>query len=626
MSNHVNKSMSTYIHLSKYSRWKEGEGRRETWDETVGRLVEFWEGKYPDIFPSREILEAVRSYSIMPSMRSLMTAGPALDRDHAAGYNCAAIAVDNPRVFDEIFYLLMCGSGVGFSVEREFTSKLPMVSERMDPTDTVLKIRDSKIGWAKGLKELIALLYNGDVPKWDLSLVRPAGARLKTFGGRASGPDPLDKLFRYTVKLFSKATGRRLNSFECHDLCCKIAETVIVGSVRRSAMISFQNLTDDRCRRAKTGEWYLQNPERMLSNNSVMYTEKPDLISFMKEMVNLYQSKAGERGIVNQEALRKKAVSCGRDAEVHYLLNPCGEAILRSSGGLCNLTEVVVRPEDTLPELEHKVRLATILGTFQSTLTNFRYLRKIWKDNAEEERLLGVSLTGIMDHHVLSDPDTAGPWLRSMKVVAQETNRDWALALGIPKSKQLTLIKPSGTVSQLCGTASGIHPRFAPYYLRRVTQDNKDPLTQLMIDQGVPHKRGTEKTTFSFPMSPPSSSISARNMGAIEQLKLWKVYQQDWCDGNPSQTIYYTDSTFLEVQQWVYKEWDNVGGLSFFPYDDFVYDRELQPYLEITKEEYEEALRNFPPEINWGGLGKYEQDDHTTGSQELACAGGKCEL
>lgn len=626
MNNHVMQSMSTYIHLSKYSRWKEVEKRRETWAETVDRLVQFWEGKYPSLFPSGFMRDAIRSYSVMPSMRSLMTAGPALDRDHAAGYNCAAIAVDNPRVFDEIFYLLMCGSGVGFSVEREFTSKLPFVSERMDPTDTVLKIRDSKIGWAKGLKELIALLYNGDIPKWDLSLVRPAGARLRTFGGRASGPEPLDRLFRYTVKLFSGAVGRRLNSLECHDLCCKIAETVIVGSVRRSAMISFQNLTDDRCRRAKTGEWYLQNPERMLSNNSVMYTEKPDLISFMKEMVNLYQSKAGERGIVNQAALRKKAVSCGRDAEVHYLLNPCGEAILRSSGGLCNLTEVVVRPEDTLPDLEHKVRLATILGTFQSTLTTFRYLRKIWKDNAEEERLLGVSLTGIMDHPVLSNPDTAGDWLRRMKVVAQDANIEYAEKLGIPKSKQLTLVKPSGTVSQLCGTSSGIHPRFAPYYLRRVTQDNKDPLTQLMIDQGIPHRKGAEKTHFSFPMSSPSSSICARNMGAIEQLKLWKVYQQEWCDGNPSQTIYYTDSTFLEVQQWVYKEWDNVGGLSFFPYDDFVYDRETQPYLEISKEEWEEALRNFPPEINWDRLSEYEQDDHTTSSQELACAGGQCEL
>ena len=626
MNNHVTQSMSTYIHLSKYSRWKDGEGRRETWDETVDRLMQFWVSKYPKLFPASEMREAIRSYSVMPSMRSLMTAGPALDRDHAAGYNCAAIAVDNPRVFDEIFYLLMCGSGVGFSVEREFTSKLPLVSERMDPTDTVLKIRDSKIGWAKGLKELIALLYNGDVPKWDLSLVRPAGARLRTFGGRASGPEPLDRLFRYTVKLFAGATGRRLNSLECHDLCCKIAETVIVGSVRRSAMISFQNLTDDRCRRAKNGEFYLQNPERMLSNNSVMYTEKPDLISFMKEMVNLYQSKAGERGIVNQEALRKKAIGCGRDPEVHYLLNPCGEAILRSSGGLCNLTEVVVKPEDTLNDLFKKVELATILGTFQSTLTSFRYLRKIWKDNAEEERLLGVSLTGIMDHPVLSDPDAAGPWLKQMRSVAGETNVRWAKVLGIPPSKQLTLVKPSGTVSQLCGTSSGIHPRFAPFYLRRVTQDNKDPLTQLMIDQGIPYRKGTEKTTFSFPMSSPASSVFARNIGALQQLELWKVYQQNWCDGNPSQTIYYTDKDFLQVQEWVYREWDNVGGLSFFPYDDFVYDRELQPYLEITKEEYEEALKNFPLEINWGDLGRYEREDNTTSSQELACAGGKCEL
>jgi ribonucleoside-triphosphate reductase (thioredoxin) len=621
------KVLEAYIHLSKYSRWT-GE-RRETWEETVDRLIGFWS----ELHPTHDVWAAIRSAilgkMVMPSMRSLMTAGKALHRDHAAGYNCAAIAVDHPRAFDEAFYLLCCGCGVGFSVERQYIAKLPEIAEELHHTPTVLKIRDSKIGWASGLKELISLLYSGNIPTWDLSSIRPAGARLKTFGGRASGPEPLDRLYHYTVGVFLRARGRRLNSIECHDLMCKIADTVIVGSVRRSAMISFSNLTDDRMRRAKNGEWYLQNPERMLANNSVMYTEKPDLVSYMKEMTNLYQSKAGERGIVNQEALRKKAISCGRDPEASYLLNPCGEALLRSTGGLCNLSEVVVRPEDTLEMLKEKVRLAAILGTFQSTLTNFRYLRKQWQKNAEEERLLGISLTGIMDHPTLSGQCGTVPvewWLQEMRGVAVEANKEWAEKLGINPSKQLTLVKPSGTVSQLCNTSSGIHPRFAPFYLRRVTQDNKDPLTQLMVAEGIPHKAGKEKTTFSFPVKSPEGSICTRDMGAMKQLELWKIYQRVWCDGNPSQTIYYTDKDFLQVQDWVYKEWDNIGGLSFFPQDDFIYDRDLQPYLEVSEEEYEAHLSRFPSTINWSRLSEYEKEDTTSSSQEFACGGGSCEL
>lgn len=643
----VEEQLSNYIYLSKYSRWRETLGRRECWEETVDRLNDFWVKRFPDIFQREDYLEAIRAVynkDVVGSMRALMTAGKALERDEAAGYNCAFIAITHPRCFDEIFYLLMCGSGVGYSVERQYIAKLPVVAENFYETDTTLKVQDSKIGWAKALKELIALLYNGDVPRWDLSSVRPAGARLKTFGGRASGPQPLDSLLQYVVRLFRRAAGRRLNSIEVHDTLCKIADTVIVGSVRRSAMISLSNLTDMRMASAKQGEWYYKNPERSLANNSVAYTEKPDLVSFLREFNNLYQSKAGERGIINKVALKKKAESCGREYDGDYGLNPCGEAIIRDSGGFCCLSEVVIRPTDTLEDLKKKVEYATIIGTLQSTLTDFRYLRKIWKDNAEEERLLGVSLTGIMDHPVMNGTDCARGgselfdfWtykfdqlllkevLTELKQVATETNKKWAEILGINPSKQLSLVKPSGTVSQLCNTSSGIHPRFSPYYLRRVTQDRKDPLTDLLISQGVPYVLRGEKAVFSFPIKSPDGAICSRDIGSISQLELWKIYRDYWCDGNPSQTIYYTDDSFLDVQSWVWKNWDSIGGLSFFPLDDTIYDKEAQPYLEITKEEYEKHLSEFP-EINWSVLSDFEKEDTTQMQTEYACSGGKCEL
>jgi ribonucleoside-triphosphate reductase (thioredoxin) len=636
----IEKQLEAYIHLSKYSRWIDSENRREpTWSTTVGRLKSFWFKRFPeDICKDlEEVFRSVENKQVMPSMRSVMTAGKALERDEIAGFNCCFIAINNPRCFDETFYLLMNGCGVGFSVERQYINEMPKIAETMYETQTVIKVQDSKIGWAKSLKELITLLYSGDIPKWDLSAVRPAGARLRTFGGRASGPGPLDSLLRYTVRLFRQATGRRLNSIECHDLICKIASTVIVGSVRRSACISLSNLTDSRMARAKSGEFYLQNPERSLANNSVAYTEKPDLISFLEEMKNLYESKSGERGIVNKVALEKRATSCGREHSGSYGLNPCAEAILRDTGGICNLTEVVVRPSDTLETLKEKVRMATILGTIQSTLCDFRYLRKVWSDNQKEERLLGVSITGIMDHPILSGRADKDPYmdsgmmldlsycLRELKAVAIDTNREWAERLGIPYSKQLTLVKPSGTVSLLCGTSAGMHPRFAPYYFRRVTQDIKDPLTDLMIREGVPHVSRDTKVIFSFPMKSPEGSVCAKEMGAMKQLEVWKIYSDEWCEGNPSQTIYYTDGEFLDIQAWLWKHWDSIGGLSFFPLDDYVYDKETQPYLEITKEEYEEAAASFP-EINWDRLPEFEREDTTTSSGELACSGGNCEL
>jgi len=626
----VDDKMKEYIHLSKYSRWLEEKNRREAWDETVDRLEDYWIGKYPEMSVTiNEAMSGVRLMEVMPSMRSLMTAGPALDRDNVAGYNCAAIAVKDQRVFDEIFYLLMCGCGVGFSVERQYICGLPEIPSVLHDTDTIVDVHDSKIGWAKALKQLIGLLYIGEVALWDTSSVRPAGARLKTFGGRASGPEPLEELFRYVVQVFAKATGRRLNSLECHDLICKIADTVIVGSVRRSACISLSNLTDDRMARAKSGEWYLTNPQRMLSNNSVAYTEKPDLQAFTKEMRNIYSSKAGERGMVNKVALKDKAEQTGREYEGDYLLNPCGEAILRDSGGLCNLSEVIIRPDDTLEDLRGKVYAATVLGTLQATLCDFRYLRNTWRDNQEEERLLGVSLTGIMDHAVMNGSvsgDRLVEWLRDLKGVVIAANKELSLKLGIPASKHITLIKPSGTVSQLCGTSSGIHPRFSPYYLRRVTQDSKDPLTELMKSEGIPCVVKDNKTIFTFPIKSPAGSKCSRDLGAMEQLELWKVYREEWCDGNPSQTIYYTDDDFLDVQAWVYKNWDVIGGLSFFPIDDFVYDRASQPYLEVTKAEYEEVLLYFPLSVDWERLPEYEKMDSTTSHLTLACQGGQCEL
>ena len=947
--NRVDKQMQHYIHLSKYSRWLDI-GRRETWDETVDRTAIFWKKKFPfmeDVIDTS--VESMRSLESVGSMRTLMTAGHALDRDNAAGFNCAAIAINDQRVFDEIFYLLMCGCGVGFSVERQYINQLPVVPEPIFKVKHI-HVRDSKIGWAESLRDLIDALYKGESPTWDVSDVRPAGARLKTFGGRASGPEPLENLFKYVAKVFCRAHGRKLNSLECHDIICKIADAVIVGSVRRSACISLSNLTDARMARAKLGEWYLTEPQRMLANNSVAYTEKPDLAAFTEEMRNLYASKAGERGIVNKVALKQKAIETGRVHNGDYLLNPCvspdtyiltkeyghvpivdvagkivnvwngeewsavepnvtgynqkmvsvgvssgqtldctlyhkfilsdgsrveasqlkvgdkllkhhlpviaggevvsekemytrgffcgdgcstskgaqyiylygekkqllnkliyssktegtcgryqlcnynykgyskkyvpgievsvksrldylaglidsdgslnsidgalnitsvdkdfllevqrmlqtvgthchvalmrsactkempdgrggskeysckdcyriiinasnvkvlrdmglttnrvdiskaspnrnasrfvkvtsiafiedcpvvycfteeknhsgifngiitaqcGEAILRDTGGFCNLSEVIIRPEDSLETLSKKVASATVFGTLQASLSDFRYLRDIWKDNQVEERLLGVSLTGIMDHPLMNGSQGFPDLISALKVlhkVAHKTNQEIARLIHIPPSKHVTLIKPSGTVSQLCGTSSGIHPRYAKFYLRRVTQDNKDPLTDLMISQGIPHIVRGEKTIFSFPIKSPEGAICARDMGAIDQLELWKVYREYWCDGNPSQTIYYTDNDFLDMQAWVYKNWDIVGGLSFFPIDDFVYDEATQPYLEITEERYNKEYANFPEVVHWDKLSDFEKEDGTTSHQTLSCAGGQCEL
>ena len=616
-----------FIHASRYARWLPEENRRETWKETVDRYTGFFKNRFPDTFPNEDVNNAIYNLDVMPSMRCLMTAGPALERDEIAGYNCSFVAIDSPKAFDEIMYILMCGTGVGFSVERQFTNNLPSIAEEFHETDTTVRVKDSRIGWASAYRELISLLYSGRVPKWDTSGIRPAGARLKTFGGRASGPKPLEDLFNFTVHTFKKAAGRKLNSLECHDLVCKVADIVIVGGVRRSALISLSNLTDDRMRNAKNGAWWESDVQRALANNSVAYTEKPDVGIFLKEWTTLYESKSGERGIFNRVAATKKASSNGRrDVEgFEYGTNPCGEIILRSKG-LCNLSEIVIREEDTLASLKEKVRIATIIGTFQSTLTNFRYVRSDWRKNQEEERLLGVSMTGIMDHPVLSKPtDETIKWLTELREYAIQTNKEWADKLGIPHSAAITTVKPSGTVSQLVGCSSGIHPAYSSHYIRTVRMDNKDPLTLFFKSQGVPNEPDVTKpsdiTVFSFPQKGTNSGVTRNETNAVEQLKLYSVYQKYWTEHNPSITVYYKDDEFLNIGAWIYNNFSDVSGVSLLPHSDHVYKQ--APYQEITEEEYNASVASFP-NIDWGNL--KEEEDTTTGTQELACVSGVCEV
>ena len=616
-----------FIHASRYARWLPEENRRETWKETVDRYTGFFKNRFPDTFPADDVNKAIHNLDVMPSMRCLMTAGPALERDEIAGYNCSFVAIDSPKAFDEIMYILMCGTGVGFSVERQFTNNLPSIAEEFHETDTTVRVKDSRIGWASAYRELISLLYSGRIPKWDTSGIRPAGARLKTFGGRASGPKPLEDLFTFTVHTFKKAAGRKLNSLECHDLVCKVADIVIVGGVRRSALISLSNLTDDRMRNAKNGAWWESDVQRALANNSVAYTERPDVGIFLKEWTTLYESKSGERGIFNRVAATKKASSNGRrDVEgFEYGTNPCGEIILRSKG-LCNLSEIVIRESDTLADLKEKVRIATIIGTFQSTLTNFRYLRSDWRKNQEEERLLGVSMTGIMDHPVLSKPtDETIKWLTELREYAIQTNKEWADKLGIPHSAAITTVKPSGTVSQLVGCSSGIHPAYSSHYIRTVRMDNKDPLTLFFKSQGVPNEPDVTKpsdiTVFSFPQKGTNSGVTRNETNAVEQLKLYSVYQKYWTEHNPSITVYYKDDEFLNIGAWIYNNFSDVSGVSLLPHSDHVYKQ--APYQEITEEEYNASVASFP-NIDWGNL--KEEEDTTTGTQELACVSGVCEV
>ena len=619
-----------FIHKSRYARWLPEEGRRETWEETVTRYVDFFKERGQLKGKDYNLLkEAILHLDVMPSMRCMMTAGAALAKDNVAGFNCSYLHIDSPRSFDELMYVLMCGTGVGFSVERNFINKLPIVAEEFHPSDSTIVVADSKIGWASAFRELISLLYAGKIPKWDMSKIRESGARLKTFGGRASGPEPLDDLFHFCVGIFQKAAGRKLTSIECHDVCCKIADIVVVGGVRRSALISLSNLSDPRMAKAKNGNWWDTEGQRRLANNSVAYTEKPDFESFLAEMQNMYESKAGERGIFSRVAAQKIAARNGRrDPEQDFGTNPCSEIILRSNQ-FCNLSEIVVRPEDDLDTLKKKAEVAAIIGTLQATLTDFRYLRNVWKRNTEEEALLGVSMTGIMDHYLLSkgeSPDLE-KWLEQIRDVAVKTNEKWAAKLGINQSAAITCVKPSGTVSQLVDSASGIHPRFSEYYIRRVRSDKKDPLAQFMQTAGFPVEQdlmSQASLVFSFPVKSPQGCTTVKQVGAMEQLKLWKAYQNHWCEHKPSITVYYTDDEFLEVAQWIWDNFDLCSGISLLPYSDHVYQQ--APYEDIDADKYEELLAAMPVNVEWSALEQFEQDDNTTGSQELACVGGACEI
>ena len=627
--NYLENDYRNFISTSRYARWREEDSRRETWEETVTRYVDNVVSSKTDVSTADEIKEAILNCEIAPSMRALMTAGPALERDNTAGYNCAYLVVDDPKAFDEAMFILLCGTGVGFSVERQYISKLPDVPEKMFKGDELIVVKDSKEGWAKAFRKLIALLYAGEIPSWDMSKVRPAGAKLKTFGGRASGPAPLIELFNFTVNMFVNAKGRKLSSLECHDLLCKVGEVVVVGGVRRSAMISLSNLSDDRMRHAKSGQWWEKFPHRSLANNSVAYTEKPDMETFMREWLSLVESKSGERGIFSRVASKRQVAKNGRrNPDFEWGTNPCSEIILRPNQ-FCNLTSVIIRATDKLEDLQRKVRLASILGTIQSTLTHFPYLRKVWKDNTEEERLLGVSLTGIMDNQMMNGlSGNPSDVLIRLRQVAINTNKEWAEKLGIPQSTAVTCVKPEGTVSQLVDSASGIHSRHSPYYIRTVRGDNKDPLTQFMKAQGVPNEPDVMKpettTVFSFPQKAPEGAITRNDMTALEQLEIWLTYQRYWCEHKPSVTITVRDHEWLEVGAWVYKHFDEVSGVSFLPHSDHTYQQ--APYQECSKREYEEALELMPKNIDWTKLSEYEFEDTSKGAGTFNCVGGSCEI
>ena len=619
-----------FIYKSRYARWLDKENRRENWNETVNRLVNYYricsdlvgvDGDFESIY------DAIYNLEVMPSMRALMTAGPALDRCHVPAYNCAYLPVDSPRSFDEAMYILMCGTGVGYSVESKYVDQLPRISERFEETDTCIVVADSKEGWAKSFRELVTLLIAGQVPKWDVSRVRPAGSRLKTFGGRASGPEPLVDLFAFAVNSFKSAAGRRLTSLECHDLMCKIADIVVVGGVRRSAMISLFDCTDDRMGTAKSGAWWEANGQRRLANNSAVYeNRRPDIGFFMRKWKELYDSKSGEPGFFSRYACQGVAARNGRrDPSYEFGTNPCSEIILRPYQ-FCNLTEIVVRATDDLESLKRKAKVAAILGTIQSTFTDFKYLRKIWRDTCNDERLLGVSLTGVCDNlNTLGQPET----LNILRETVIETNKDWAARLGINPSAATTCVKPSGTVSQLVNSASGLHPRHSAYYLRTVRADNKDPLTVFLKDAGVywePDVMSSGNTSvFYFAIKAPEGAVTRSDQGPIEALDLWKHLQENWCEHKPSATINVREDEWMDVGSWVYRNFDLLSGVSFLPYDGGSYKQ--APYQELTEEEYDDWIKNHPtPDIDWSRLTEYESSDGTTGSQELACSGGVCEI
>ena len=627
----------SFIHQSRYSRWMEKESRRETWDETVTRLLDFYRSFLQERHSYsltdkiyKNLHDGITTLQVMPSMRAMMTAGTALERNHIAAYNCSYLPVDSPRAFDECLYILMHGTGVGFSVERQYISQLPSVPDQFDHSETTIIVQDSKEGWFKAFKELINLLYAGMVPRWDMSRVRPSGSRLSTFGGRASGPAPLEDLFRFSIALFDRSKGRKLTSIECHDLMCKIADVVVVGGVRRSALISLSNLSDDRMRHAKSGQWWETEPQRALANNSVCYSEKPDIGTFLREWSSLYESKSGERGIFNRLAAQKQAAKYDRrDPTINYGTNPCCEIILRPKQ-FCNLSEVVVRAEDTVESLTNKVELATILGTIQSCFLDLKGLGRQWIKNTGEERLLGVSLTGILDNVILANKtnDDLEKILDGLRHHAYNTNKLWSENFGIESSAAITCVKPSGTVSQLVDAASGIHPRHSKFYIRTVRADKKDPLTKFMTDAGFPVEdellKPDSMSVFSFPMQAPDYALTRYGLTAIEHMKIWKIYSEHWCEHKPSITVSVKEEEWMDVGAFVYANFESMSGVSFLPMSEHAYQQ--APYQACSKEEYEKLLQKMPKEVNWKELSNYEKEDNTHGTQTLNCSGDICEI
>lgn len=635
MTKYTMSPYNNFIAKSRYSRYLDDLGRREHWNETVARYFDFMEQHLKDknnyVLPKElraELEQAVNDLEVMPSMRAIMTAGPALERQNIAAFNCSYIPIDDPKAFDEAMYILLCGTGVGFSVEKQYVSKLPEVPEQLFASETTIVVSDSKEGWAKSLRQLIALLYSGEIPRYDVSKVRPAGARLKTFGGRASGPGPLEELYKFCIAKFKGATGRRLSSLECHDILCKIGEVVVVGGVRRSAMISLSDLSDDKMAHAKAGNWWDGQGQRALANNSAVYSEKPDIGQFMREWTSIYESHSGERGIFSRDASQRQAAKNGRrDATYDFGTNPCSEIILRPYQ-FCNLSSCIVRSDDDMATLERKIRIAAILGTFQASLTNFPYLRKIWQKNTEEEALLGVSMTGILDNVWLNNPDDEGLPIRleRLKNVAVATNAEFAAALGINQSVAVTAIKPEGTVSQLCSTASGIHPQHSQYYIRRVRADNKDPLTQFMIQSGFVAEPCVMKpdstTVFSFPVKVAHGALLREELSAIQHLKLWLLFQRHYCEHKPSVTISVKEDEWMDVGAWTFKHFDEVTGVSFLPYDGGTYKQ--APYEQIDEEAYNKLKLLVPESVDWNNFKEY--DDNVEGVQTLSCTAGGCEI
>lgn len=626
---------NTFIAKSRYSRYLDDKGRREHWNETVARYFDFMEKhlaekqNYTLTKELRSELEqAVVALDVVPSMRAIMTAGPALERQNVAAFNCSYLPIDDPKAFDEAMYILLCGTGVGFSVEQQYVKKLPEVPEQLFDSKTTIVVSDSKEGWAKSLRQLLALLYSGEIPKFDVSRVRPAGARLKTFGGRASGPGPLEELYKFCVLKFKGAAGRRLTSLECHDILCKIGEVVVVGGVRRSAMISLSDLSDDKMAHAKAGSWWDGQAQRALANNSATYTETPSIGQFMREWSSIYESHSGERGIFNREASQKQAAKNGRrDATYEFGTNPCSEIILRPYQ-FCNLSSCIIRSDDNIDSIANKIRLATILGTFQASLTDFPYLRKIWQKNTEEEALLGVSMTGICDNVLLNNPDDVDlpARLEALRDLAVDTNAFYASAIGINQSVAVTAVKPEGTVSQLCSTASGIHPQHSKYYIRRVRADNKDPLTQFMIQAGFVAEPCVMKpdstTVFSFPVAVADGALLREDLSAIQHLKLWLIFQRHYCEHKPSVTISVKENEWMDVGAWTFKHFDEVTGVSFLPMDGGTYKQ--APYEETDEQTYNQLKMLVPETVDWENFKEY--DDNVEGAQMLSCTAGGCSI